>query len=415
MITTVTRTKWIVAGLLCGGAVMDYLARMSLYSVLPLLRKDLVLSDVALGLVASSFPWIYGVLSPVAGYLGDRFSRRVVVSTSVVSLSAVSILTGLVTTAWQLVAMRGVLAVAEVCYVPTAQALIADFHSVETRAKASGLFQIGSYIGIFLAGMPAAYVATHYGWRVMLVACGALGMVFAVAMRRGLPRSVEPNSVTCTKPEEEISIRESLSLFRNSSFLLIMAAFTLISINFWVMFTYLPMFIYHGYHTSLESAAFQATFYMQISAMFLMPVFSSVSDVWSIRNVRNRFLACAFACLLGVPSLVAVGTGKHVSMLIGGLILAGLVMAATDSSWLPMLCAVSTQRHWATGYGLLNTAGTVAGGVAAMVTALMMKRFGLGTIIASLGALYVLMASALIIVGLVLLPHDAVSPETHTV
>lgn len=263
--------------------------------------------------------------------------------------------------------------------------------------------------------MPAAYVAVHYGWRTMLVACGAVGLAFAVVIMTAFPKTPAKAKVKTTKSKETISIREAFSLFRNPSFLLIMGAFTLISINFWVMFTYLPMFIYGRYHMSLESAAFQATFYMQVSAMILMPAFGAVSDAWTTRNGRNRFLAAALASLLGVPSLVAIGSTHHVGMLIGGLVLAGFVMAATDASWLPMLCAVSTQRQWATGYGLLNTAGSIAGGVAAMVTSLLMKRFGLGAIITSLGALYVLMALLLTIVGLVGLPRDPVSREVSTV
>ena len=77
-----SRYKWLVVGLLSAGLAVDYLTRIGIYSVFPLLRKELIASDVVLGLVASSFPWTYGLLSPVAGYLGDRFSRRTVILAS---------------------------------------------------------------------------------------------------------------------------------------------------------------------------------------------------------------------------------------------------------------------------------------------------------------------------------------------
>src|SRR5438105_3243026 len=76
--------KWRLVVLLSSGLAFDYLARLAIFSVLPLMRKDLAVSQVALGLIASSFLWTYGALSPLAGMVGDRFPRRAVVILSLV-------------------------------------------------------------------------------------------------------------------------------------------------------------------------------------------------------------------------------------------------------------------------------------------------------------------------------------------
>src|SRR5258708_37166496 len=196
----------------------------SIYSVFPLLRKELIASDVVLGLVASSFPWTYGLLSPLAGYAGDRFSRRTVILASLVGWSGASWLCGLARTGWELVALRVLLAAAQVAYMPTAQALVADVHSAATRAKASGLFQAGSYVGIFLAGLPAAATATHFGWRIMLVLSGMLGLVLAAVMWRYLPDQGQMAVEAASPP---VSVREAVALLRMPSLVLITAAFAL--------------------------------------------------------------------------------------------------------------------------------------------------------------------------------------------
>jgi len=396
--------KWIVAWLLSAGLAADYLTRIGIYSVFPLLRKELIASDVVLGLVASSFPWTYGLLSPVAGYLGDRFSRRAVILASLVGWSVAAACCGLAQSAWQLVALRVVLAAAQVAYMPTAQALVADVHGHETRAKASGLFQSGSYAGIFLAGLPAAAVATHLGWRAMLVLSGFLGLLLAVVMWRYLPDGKQRAGNA-----QPVSIREAAALLRVPSILLIMVAFGLTGIVFWVLFTYLPLFVYERYRVSLETAAFQATFYMQVSAMLLMPGIGALSDSWTRRDPRNRFLACGLVGLLGIPALLAVGGGTHSAVLIAGLIAFGVVMAGTDASWMPMLCFVTLPRQRATAYGILNTCATLAGGTAAMVTALVMKRVGLGTVISSMAVLFLALAALVVVAGFRLLKHDAVT------
>ena len=109
-VVAASRQKWVLVVLLSSGLALDYLARLGLHSVFPLLRKEIIATDVALGLVASSFPWTYGALSPIAGYLGDRFQRRRVVIASVTAWSVATALSGAVATVWQLVAMRVALA-----------------------------------------------------------------------------------------------------------------------------------------------------------------------------------------------------------------------------------------------------------------------------------------------------------------
>jgi predicted MFS family arabinose efflux permease len=364
----------------------------------------LVADDVLLGLVASSFPWTYGLLSPVAGYLGDRFSRRTVILTSLVGWSVAAGLCGVARSAWELVALRVLLAIAQVAFMPTAQALVADLHGPETRAKASGFFQSGSYAGIFLAGLPAAAVATHLGWRMMLVLSGALGLLLAAVMCRYLPSG----SPAVTGRARPVTVKEALSLLAKPSVLLLTAAFSLAGVAFWVLFTYLPLFVYERYRVSLEEAAFQATFYMQVSAMVLMPVIGGVSDRWTRRDRRNRFYACALVSLLGIPALLGVGGGTHPAVLIGGLIAFGIVMAGTDASWMPMLCYVTQTRQRASAYGILNTCATLAGGTAAMVTALIMKKVGLGTVISSLAGLFFALAILVGVAGAWFLQRDTV-------
>lgn len=402
------RDQWMVVGLLSAGLAVDYLTRIGIYSVFPLLRKELIASDVVLGLVASSFPWTYGALSPVAGYFGDRLSRRSVILWSLIGWSIATALCGAARAAWELVALRVLLAVAQVAYMPTAQAFIADVHGPETRAKASGLFQAGSYVGIFLAGLPAAAVATQFGWRMMLVFSGLVGLALAVVMWRFLP---DPQRAETQPAAPPVTIREALALLRIPSLLLMAVAFALAGIAFWVLFTYLALFVYERYGVSLETAAFQSTFYMQASAMLLMPAFGAVSDAWTRRDTRNRFLACALASLVAIPALLAVGGGNHPAILIAGLIAFGLAMAGTDASWLPMLCYVTEPRQRATAYGILNACATLAGGTAAMATALAMKQVGLGAVITSMAGLFLLLSALILVAGYVFLKRDAVPQE----
>jgi predicted MFS family arabinose efflux permease len=326
-----------------------------------------------------------------------------VVIVSLVGWSAVTLLSGLVRNDWQLVVLRVLLAVAQVCYMPVGQALLAEFHGPESRGRASGFFQSGSSLGIFLAGFPVAWLANRLGWRNMLILCGSLGLVYSLVMWRYLPSPPVRQSGQTGPP---ISVHQAAALLRIPSILAMMAMFAMTSMAYWVLFSYLPLFVYEQYHLSLEAAAFQATFYIQISAVLVMPLYATVSDRWSTRDARNRYLACGLASTLGLPALVTIGNGSHIIVLTAGLLLFGLAMASSDASWLAMLCNVTSSRQRATAYGLLNCCGTLAGGFAAFATALLMKRLGLGFLIALLGSMYILISLLMIACGYWLLKRD---------
>ena len=68
--------KWQVVGLLWGVSLFNYADRQAIFSVFPLLEKELGLTPVQLGLLGSSFAWVYGLCSPFAGMIVDRVRRR---------------------------------------------------------------------------------------------------------------------------------------------------------------------------------------------------------------------------------------------------------------------------------------------------------------------------------------------------
>lgn len=55
--------KWLLVALLWGVALLNYLDRQVVFSLFPLLSRDLGASAVELGLLSTVFLWTYGVLS----------------------------------------------------------------------------------------------------------------------------------------------------------------------------------------------------------------------------------------------------------------------------------------------------------------------------------------------------------------
>ena len=74
---------------------LNYCDRQAVFSMFPSLKTDLKMTDQELGLVGAMFLWVYAFGCPISGYLGDRFSKRLLVVLSLIVWSLVTIGTGL--------------------------------------------------------------------------------------------------------------------------------------------------------------------------------------------------------------------------------------------------------------------------------------------------------------------------------
>ena len=178
-----SRYKWFLVAVLFVAACLNYADRSILVAIFPLLRKEMGMSDVALAATSSLFLWSYALCSPLAGFLGDRFSRSSVITWSLAAWSFIVVLNGLTNTQVQLLGMRIPLGIAESLYVPAAIALIGDHHSSSTRGKAFSLHLCGFYAGMVVGSSLAGFLGEQYGWRCPLFVLGAAGILFAAFTR----------------------------------------------------------------------------------------------------------------------------------------------------------------------------------------------------------------------------------------
>jgi len=71
--------KWVVVAMLWFVCFFNYADRQAIFSVFPLLKSEMHLTDVQLGIVGSSFMLVYAIAGPLAGFAGDRFQRKTLI------------------------------------------------------------------------------------------------------------------------------------------------------------------------------------------------------------------------------------------------------------------------------------------------------------------------------------------------
>ncbi len=377
--------KWALVALLWGAAALNYLDRQVVFSLFPVLTRDLGATSFQLGLIGTVFLWTYGVLSPFGGYVADRVGRVRVIVASLALWSAATWMTGHVSSIHAMLWARGLIGASEAFYLPAALALIADRHDTRTRSLATGLHQSGLYTGMVVGGAWGGWMGETAGWRPVFTILGFVGLAYFVLLLLVLRRDKPAASVT----QFASSIAEVL---RNGSFRLLLAGFTAIALSNWLVYTWLPLFLYERFHLSLGAAGFSATFYLQAASYVGVIAGGVMADRWSRTSRRARIYTQVAGLAIGAPFIALVSVAGSMGMLIGAVIAFGLGRGFYDCNTMPALRDAVGASHSGTGYGLFNMAGCVVGGVGVAAAGFLKQHLGLGA--AFQAAALVLLAGA---------------------
>jgi MFS transporter, Spinster family, sphingosine-1-phosphate transporter len=361
---TITRMAWLVVALLWPVALLNYLDRQMLASMKYSVMADIpsIGTETNWGFMLGQFKWVYAFLSPIGGYVADRFSRRATICGSLFVWSAVTWWTGHVNSYHQLLAARSLMGISEAFYIPAALALITDYHAGTTRSRAVGLHQMAIYCGVIVGGFGGYVADSHLGWRFAFTACGIFGMVYALPLLLVLrdPRKAgEPGADPAASPAQ--AARELLT---NLSFILLVLYFTLPALAGWVVRDWMPAILKQQFNIGQGKAGVAATLYWQVAAIVGAILGGWLADRWMQRSSRGRIFVSAIGMSLIVPAMFGVGNAATLGMAIAFLLLFGLGWGFFDCNNMPILCQIARPHLRATGYGIMNLVSISCGGLA---------------------------------------------------
>ena len=360
-----TRVAWLVVLLLWPVALLNYLDRQMLASMKFSVMGDIpsIATEANWGRMLGQFKWVYAFLSPVGGYMADRFGRRPIICGSLFVWSAVTWATGHVTTYDGLLLSRSLMGISEAFYIPAALALIADYHAGATRSRAIGLHQMAIYAGVVVGGF-GGYVADSpaLGWRWAFDACGFVGMVYALPLALLLRDA--PGRATAAGGAGRSPLGSARELLANRSFVLLALYFTLPALAGWVVRDWMPAILKQEFGISQGLAGVSATLSWQVAAIAGALLGGVLADRWMRTNERGRIFTSAIGMGLIVPAIFGMGQAGTLAVAVAFLVLFGLGWGVFDCNNMPILCQVVRPGLRATGYGLMNFVSISCGGFA---------------------------------------------------
>lgn len=187
--------------------ILDMVDRQAINAILPLLKKEFLLTDAQVGLISSIFGIsISALVFPIA-VLCDRWSRRKMMAFMVGFWSVATWFTGKADSYIHLLLARLAVGSGEAGYGPPAFALISAWYPKTIRGTMLGLFNtakpLGSAAGMALAG----YLAYYYGWRSMFGMLAIPGLIIA-AMFWFMPDYKAQKADAGKDEEVKVSLKE---------------------------------------------------------------------------------------------------------------------------------------------------------------------------------------------------------------
>jgi MFS family permease len=352
--------------MLCVVGCLNYLDRIMITTMRGSIMESMPMSEAQFGLLTSVFLWVYGLLSPLAGFMADRFNRSRVIIGSLFIWSVVTWLTAQATTFEELLLTRALMGISEACYIPAALALIADYHRGSTRSLATGIHMAGVIAGQSL-GFVGGWIAENHHWSVPFNVFGVFGIFYSVILLlvlRDAPTQPKLLSELTASSNQKVSFGEGIrSLFSRGSFVLALAYWGLLGVVGWLIIGWLPTFYKEHFQLSQTVAGLYATGYLYTAGLVGVLVGGAWADRWSRTNPRARMLVPALGLVIAAPGVFLASSTDTVAVAIAGFMLYSLTRSFSDANMMPILCVVSDARYRATGYGVLNLFSCIVGGI----------------------------------------------------
>ena len=355
------KSGWVVVGMLFFAGALNYLDRTVIVTMRSSIIASIPMTDAQFGLLTSVFLWVYGLLSPFAGFMADRFKRSHVIIGSLFVWSVVTWMTAHATTYNELLLTRALMGISEAFYIPASLALIIDYHQKKgTQSLATGINLAGVVSGQCL-GVIGGWLAESHSWNYVFNLLGIIGVVYSIfllfLLKDADEKAVDENT-------EHVAFTKAMKvLFKNKSFIFLMMAFGLVGVVSWMVVGWLPTYYMEKFHLTQTVSGLYATTYLYPVSMIGLILGGAIADKWSAVNPRGRVFVPIIGLTFAAPFVFLASQSEVLMLVIPFFMVYGLTKYFFDANTMPILSLIVDSRYKATGYGILNMLSTIVGGI----------------------------------------------------
>lgn len=376
--------KWEVLLLLWMAYLLNQGDRQVFNTVLPSIREALSLTDTSVGLIATIFNLFYAFMVPLGGWAGDRFSRKWVVTISILFWSVATMFTGLANGVFLLVLMRSVATGGgEAFFGPANYSLLGQYHT-DTRARAMSIHQTAYYVGVILAGWLAGAIADYFdilnpgnGWKYSFIIFGAAGIIWGVLMAIRLKDKPLSKEELAARDASKPGILDGFkTVFTTPTAAVLTIGFSGLIFVITGYMTWIPAFLQEELGQSQAAAGFNSMFWTYVAAFIGVLIAGGLSDKLARKHHRSRMILQALGLIGGALPLLFMSHSKVLWVLYLCFAVWGFFRAFFDANTYAVLYDVTPEPLHASCSSAMITTGFAVGALAPVVLGAMKQSLG---------------------------------------
>ncbi len=174
--------RWWILGTLCLTLLGVMLANSSLNMALPMMARDLGLSQLELTWVVNVYTLVFASLLFIAGAVGDRYGRKLAMQIGLAVFTAGSLYAGfLAQTGTELIISRIVMGIGASFVMPTTLSIINNTFPKRERARAVAIWGAIAGVGMMFGSVISGVLLEHFTWHSLFYFSAIIAVIGLVA------------------------------------------------------------------------------------------------------------------------------------------------------------------------------------------------------------------------------------------
>jgi ACS family hexuronate transporter-like MFS transporter len=354
--TKISGLRWWIIGLVFFATLINYIDRLTISVLAPVITEDLGLTNTEFGGIATWFLLAYTISQGLSGKLYDRVGIKKGFTVSIVIWSVAAMAHGFAIGIRSLSFFRFILGLGEAGNWPGAAKTVSEWFPARQRAFGMAIFNSGAAIGSVVAPPIIVALTTYFGhWQPTFFITGALGFIWLLVWwliydtperhkwltveERNLIQEKEETALIegSTKTIDEPTLSWSSLLNYRQTWGIIVARF-LVDPVWWLYITWLPLFLHkvHGFDLK-QIGLFAWVPYVAADAGSLFGGWLSgflIGRGWSVDSARKIVIAFA-ALLMPAGIFAAFAADAMVALALIGVVLFGFQVWINNVQTLP--------------------------------------------------------------------------------
>ncbi|WP_423762213.1 MFS transporter [Burkholderia sp. NLJ2] len=366
---------------------INYLDRVALSIVAPIVQTDLGIDAAQMGLVFSTFFVGYALFNFIGGLASDRLGPKLVYVLSVGLWSIFCGMTALTVGFVSLLIVRLLFGMAEGPLCSAANKMVNNWLPRDAAATAMGLLSAGSPLGGAIAGPIVGLLAAQFGWRPAFWIVCAIGLAWVVLWmvstsdRPAAPVNEAPDVPAAARAGSDDASAPARTLshyVRQPRILATAAAFFSYNYVLFFFLSWFPSYLVRAHHLNIKEMSI-ATVVPWLVGTVGLACGGAISDAL-YRLTGNLLLSrriVLVTCLLGAGACVAIaGTVQSTQGAVALMSVSLFFLYATGAIYWAIVQDVVHPTRVGGVSGFLHCMGSLSGVIGPAVTGFIVERSG---------------------------------------